>query len=108
MRETWDSEHDPLVALRGGDAGPFEAFVTSETATFLGFFLRLGASRPEAEDLVQDLFMKRLPPEVALYNDYHAQIVTLGRDVCRPRPRCGACPLDGICTRRGVDTARSD
>jgi endonuclease-3 related protein len=71
-------------------------------------FGRLGLLRgDEAYDEVQDLFMKRLPPDVALYNDYHAQIVTLGRDVCRPRPRCGACPLDGICTRRGVDTARS-
>ena len=71
-------------------------------------FGRLGLLRgDEAYDDVQGLFMKRLPPDVALYNDYHAQIVTLGRDVCRPRPRCGACPLDGTCTRRGVDTARS-
>ena len=58
MREPWDFDRDPLVALRHGDPGPFEAFVTSETTTFLGFYLRLGAKRPEAEDLVQELFMK--------------------------------------------------
>ncbi len=58
MRECWDFERDPLAALGRGEREPFEAFVRSETATFLAFFLRLGASRSEAEDLVQDLFVK--------------------------------------------------
>jgi len=30
---------------------------------------------------------------VALYNDYHAQLVWVGKHHCRPRPRCAACPL---------------
>ena len=71
-------------------------------------FGRLGLLRgDEAYDEIQELFMGRLPLDVALYYDYHAQIVKLGKDVCRPRPRCGECPLDGICPRRGVETARS-
>jgi len=58
LKESWEDDRDPLAALRGGDPGLFEAFVRTELKTFLGFFLRLGASRPEAEDLVQDLALK--------------------------------------------------
>ena len=54
-------------------------------------------------DEIQRFFMERLPRDAALYNDYHAQIVRLGKDVCRPRPRCDECPLDGLCPRRGVE-----
>ncbi len=46
--------------------------------------------------------MDHLPRDPALYNEFHAQIVRLGKDVCRPRPRCGECPLDAICPKRGV------
>ena len=58
LKDTWDSERDPLVSLRAGDPGPFEAFVTCETPTFLAFFGRLGATRGEAEDLAQEVFLK--------------------------------------------------
>ncbi|MEE8469663.1 MAG: RNA polymerase sigma factor [Planctomycetota bacterium] len=58
MKETWEDDRDPLAALRDGDSALFEAFVRRELKTFLGFFLRLGASRVEAEDLVQDLNLK--------------------------------------------------
>lgn len=66
---------DPLVALRGGDPGPFEAYVASETGRFLGFFGRLGATRSEAEDLVQETFLKlfRLASQHAAGADYAAQ-----------------------------------
>jgi RNA polymerase sigma-70 factor (ECF subfamily) len=53
-----DARADPLSALRGGDPRPFEDFVTREAGTFVAFFVRLGASRAEAEDLAQDLFVK--------------------------------------------------
>jgi len=69
-------------------------------------FARLGLLRgDEPYDEVQDFFMRRLGSDAVLYNDYHAQIVRLGKDVCRPHPRCGECPLEGICPRRGVGTA---
>jgi len=58
LKETWDFDRDPLLALRTGDRRPFEAFVAAETPTFLAFFQRLGAGRAQAEDLVQDLFLK--------------------------------------------------
>jgi endonuclease-3 related protein len=50
---------------------------------------------PEAcsyEEL-QALFMENLPPGVALYQEFHALLVRLGKEFCRPRPRCPGCPL---------------
>lgn len=66
-------------------------------------FARLGRLRgDEGYDEVQRLFMERLPPDPALFNDYHAQIVRLGKEVCRTRPRCGVCPLEDRCPKKGV------
>jgi endonuclease-3 related protein len=61
-------------------------------------FTRLGLLRgDERYDRIQQRFMARLPKDRSLYNEYHALIVHLGKSVCRPRPRCGECPLRGIC-----------
>lgn len=69
-------------------------------------FTRLGLlSGGEDYDGIQRFFMDRLPRDAALYNDYHAQIVLLGKDVCRTVPRCRVCPLDDVCPRRGVAAA---
>jgi endonuclease-3 related protein len=66
-------------------------------------FARLGwIEGAEPYDAVQRLFMERLPPDAALYNDFHAQIVTLGKDVCLPVPRCSSCPLEDLCPKRGI------
>jgi len=35
-----------------------------------------------------------LPNDIQLYNEYHALIVHLGKDFCRPKPRCEQCPLN--------------
>ena len=46
-------------------------------------------------DEVAALFMQALPRDVALYNEFHALFVRLGKDHCKPRPQCAACPLRG-------------
>ncbi|HDY71394.1 MAG TPA: endonuclease III domain-containing protein, partial [Nitrospirae bacterium] len=28
-----------------------------------------------------------------LFNEYHALFVRLGKELCRPKPRCDGCPL---------------
>jgi len=62
-------------------------------------FSRLGLiAGSEAYGHIQQGFMAQLPQEVRLFNEYHALIVHLGKSVCRPRPRCGECPLRDICT----------
>lgn len=39
----------------------------------------------------QILFMANLPADVKLYNEYHALIVRLAKEVCRTRPLCPQC-----------------
>jgi len=43
---------------------------------------------------VQEHFVHRLPPDVELFKDFHAQLVEVGKRYCRKRrPRCAECPL---------------
>jgi endonuclease-3 related protein len=39
--------------------------------------------------------MDHLPPDVSLVQEFHALFVRVGKDFCRPQPRCGGCPLEG-------------
>jgi endonuclease-3 related protein len=43
-------------------------------------------------DEVREFIMERLPGDPALFNDFHAQFVALGKTHCRPTPRCAGCP----------------
>jgi endonuclease-3 related protein len=45
----------------------------------------------------QALFMEHLPPDAALFNEYHALLVCLGKKVCRPKPLCPQCCLSELC-----------
>ncbi|MFC1572176.1 endonuclease III domain-containing protein [Candidatus Eisenbacteria bacterium] len=47
---------------------------------------------PSYDDL-QALFSRHLPEDVPLYNDYHAQMVWVGKHYCRTKPQCEGCPL---------------
>ncbi len=45
-------------------------------------------------DDVKALFERSLPRRAPLWNDYHAQLVAVGKHFCRPAsPRCDDCPL---------------
>ncbi|MDP6780097.1 MAG: endonuclease III domain-containing protein [Candidatus Latescibacteria bacterium] len=46
---------------------------------------------------IQARFTEHLSPEVGIYQEYHALIVALGKDICRPKPRCDRCPLAAGC-----------
>jgi len=43
---------------------------------------------------VKSLFEDNLPRDAALFNEYHALIVRVGKEFCRKTPRCGGCPLE--------------
>lgn len=45
---------------------------------------------------LQDLFMDNLKHNTKLFNEYHALLVKIGKDYCRPKPNCTNCPLKGI------------
>ncbi len=43
---------------------------------------------------IQDYFQSGLPEDPALYNEYHALLVRLGKEYCRKsKPKCEQCPL---------------
>jgi endonuclease-3 related protein len=45
---------------------------------------------------LQALFMEHLADDVPLFNEYHALLVEVGKQFCRPKePRCAECPLNG-------------
>jgi endonuclease-3 related protein len=47
----------------------------------------------------QRLFMDNLPADSELYNEYHALLVCLGKNVCRRHPLCQQCCLSGDACR---------
>jgi endonuclease-3 related protein len=45
---------------------------------------------------IQEFFMRNVPEDIQIYNDYHAQIVLLGQSVCKRDPKCESCPIRNI------------
>jgi len=45
---------------------------------------------------LQELFQSNLPQDVSLFNEFHALLVRVGKDYCKPTPKCGGCPLDDL------------
>ena len=67
------------------------------------FMMRHGwAGAGATYDDIARIFMGCLSDDAALYNEYHALIVALGKDLCRPAPRCTECPLRPLLPRRGM------
>jgi endonuclease-3 related protein len=64
-----------------------------------GYTMRIGQrhrlfSDKAGYDKVQQLFMKNLPCDSSLYNEYHALIVRVGKEHCRKKGwDCSLCPL---------------
>lgn len=56
---------------------------------------RLGLTAEDATyDELQALFHRCFRPDTAFYNEFHAQIVYVGKEFCRKRePRCATCPV---------------
>jgi len=45
----------------------------------------------------QSLFMHNMAADAQLFNEYHALLVCLGKNVCRNHPLCHQCCLNSIC-----------
>ncbi|MHC4501002.1 MAG: endonuclease III domain-containing protein [Planctomycetota bacterium] len=59
--------------------------------------VRHGLIEAEADyEQLRELFESNLPCDVRLYNEYHALLVRVGKEFCRPKPRCGGCPLERL------------
>jgi len=69
-------------------------FVVDAYTRRIGF--RHGLFDDEADyETMRMFFTKRLPEDVALFNEYHALIVCVGNRYCSKEPNCGECPLRG-------------
>jgi endonuclease-3 related protein len=52
---------------------------------------------------IKDHFEASLPADAALYNEYHALLVRLGKDYCRKTsPKCELCPLVDLLPSSGI------
>ncbi|HRD25130.1 MAG TPA: endonuclease III domain-containing protein [Methanoculleus sp.] len=76
-------------------------------------FSRYGLLPEDASyDRTQRLFAENLEPDVELFNDYHAQIVHLGKTICRKSPLCDRCPIrevrETLCCEKTVSLAAGD
>jgi endonuclease-3 related protein len=45
---------------------------------------------------IQETFESNLPSDISFFNEYHALIVHLGKDFCKPTPKCEECPLNAL------------
>lgn len=53
-------------------------------------------------------FMRHLPADVALYNNYHALIDAIGHHFCSVRrPACTSCPLRAVCRHASSQAAEA-
>lgn len=74
--------------------------IDAYTKRFLSRHGLVAQDIPYAE--LQKVFMYELPNSVRLFNEYHALIVRLGKDICKTKPICEKCPLcDILGPRRG-------
>jgi endonuclease-3 related protein len=45
---------------------------------------------------LRNLFQSNLPQDSQLFNEYHALLVRLGKEFCKPKPQCRLCPLEKL------------
>jgi len=58
---------------------------------------RHGLIGPDADyEQLRELFESNLPQDIQLFNEYHALLVRVGKEFCRPKARCALCPLDKL------------
>jgi endonuclease-3 related protein len=47
-------------------------------------------------DEIQELFHGRLEKDAVLFNEFHALLVRVGKEHCKPTPLCAGCPLESL------------
>jgi len=57
---------------------------------------RIGYKEKTYEEL-QNLFMHNIPNNEKLFNEYHALLVELGKNICKKEPLCKKCPINNDC-----------
>ena len=71
--------------------------------------LRHGLIAPEDDyEAIKELMESCLPKDVELWNDYHAQLVAVGKQYCWPTAKCEGCPLEKFPHDRLAGTSQAD
>ena len=105
-RQPFKAMRKELLAIKG--IGPetadcillyafgFPTFVVDAyTRRFLSRFFK--ADLPPTYGGLKALFESQLPPNTALFNNYHACIVIHAKDYCKAKPLCSTCALSKHC-----------
>jgi len=72
-----------------------EIFVVDAYTARVAF--RHGLIEPDADyEQLRELFESNLPPDTKLFNEYHALLVRVGKEFCRPKAKCAGCPLEKL------------
>ncbi len=59
--------------------------------------IRHGLLEPRADyEQLQELFQSNLPADTRLFNEFHALLVKVGKEFCRPKSKCRNCPLEKL------------
>ena len=59
--------------------------------------VRHGLIEPGADyEQLRELFQSNLPENIQLFNEYHALLVKVGKEFCRPKAQCPGCPLEKL------------
>ncbi len=45
-------------------------------------------------EMIKEYCESHLPEDVGSYNEFHALLVQVGKNHCKPRPKCDTCPLN--------------
>ena len=82
---------DAILLYAAGHPTPV---VDAYTRRILG---RLGMPLPAGYTAAAHALRAQLPNRVADHRRFHALMVELGKEYCRPAPRCAPCPLLELC-----------
>lgn len=62
---------------------------------------RIGVCRKDVTyEELQELIVRNIPLDVALYNEYHALLVQHAKQYCQTKPICEMCPLTSVCQKK--------
>lgn len=113
FQQPLDQLRDELLAVKG--VGPETAdsilLYAGGMATFVvdaytyRVVVRHGWLEPEADyHQIKDFFESRLADDAALFNEFHALLVSVGKQFCGTQPKCAGCPLESMLPSGGPCT----
>jgi endonuclease-3 related protein len=59
-------------------------------------------------EMIKEFLESNLPENVDLLNDFHAQIVAVGKNFCKPTAKCESCPLEHLPHDRFLGSSREE